>query len=562
MTRTLALAPVLLASCLWAAGAAAAPAVEDSSLGVSLVTDDLTVPTALAFIGADDFLVTEKNTGRVQRFAAGVRTQVLDLHVTHDGERGLLGIAVHPDFGLGMGKDWVYLYYTASPAPADVVGGVTDNQIDRFEWNGTILTNRVPMLTLPSDTSTHNGGPLAFGPDTKLYAVIGDNGQDGQLQNNAGAAAPTEITGSVVRLNEDGTLPTDNPLDADMDGADPLDALYAYGVRNSFGLAFDPVSGNLWDSENGPNRMDEVNLVEPGFNSGWRDLMGPAATNPAPDLVELTGSAYADPAYSIDTPVAVTGLVFSTSNSSLGAEYVGDLFVADYELGQIYRFELDGSRTALALADVVADSQSELNQHRFASGFDGGISDLKEGPDGAIYVVNIGSSAVYRIEGGGGPVVHDLAVASVKAPTRVTLSETRPEVSSRIAVTIANTGTSTETVADADELAELVALTGAALTGDCPTAPVPVVTPPKNGFPVVLAPRKKLKLSYTATFDCASAMPTDVEFEWDVMLDLMALGSEDAVPANDVCPRAASADDKGCGGKPAGSPIRTDVIQK
>jgi hypothetical protein len=112
------------------------------------------------------------------------------------------------------------------------------------------------------------------------------------------------------------------------------------------------------------------------------------------------------------------------------------------------------------------------------------------------------------------------------------------------------------------ELGELVSLTGTALTGDCAIAPTPALEPPKKGTPVTLAPGKKLKLFYQVTFDCASATPAVVEFEWDANVDLSALGGTDAVPANDVCPRAAAGDDKGCGGKPVGSPIRTDVIRK
>ena len=557
MKRTLVPASAFLALCL-SGGAGAAPTAEDSNLSVTLVTEDVNTPTAMAFIGPDDFLVTEKNSGTVQRFLMGARTQVLDLNVTFDGERGLLGIAVHPDFGLGMNKDWVYVYYTASTSMADVIGGSPHNQIDRFEWNGSALVNRTPILTLPSLTSTHNGGALAFGPDQKLYAVIGDNNASGQLQNNTAAGAPAEITGSIVRLNDDGSVPADNPFVANMDGADLLDKVFAYGIRNSFGLAFDPLSGSLWDSENGPTRMDEVNLVAPGFNSGWTDLMGPASTNPAPDLVNLTGSAYADPAYSIANPVAVTGLVFASNNSSLGGEYVDDLFLADFNNGQIYRFDLNVGRTALVVADVVADSLNELNQHRFASGFTDGITGLTEGPDGALYVVNIGANAIYKIEGGGGPVVHDLAVASVKAPGKITLSASKPIVSSRIAVTIENAGTAMETVSDLNELEDLVVVTGTALSGDCPIAPVPALEPPKKGTPVTLAPGKKLKLSYLVSFDCASATPGDVEFGWE---GAVALGT-DTVTGNDVCPRAPSGDDKGCGGKPTGSPIRTDVTLK
>ena len=177
-------------------------------------------------------------------------------------------------------------------------------------------------------------------------------------------------------------------------------------------------------------------------------------------------------------------------------------------------------------------------------------------------MVNYGQSAIYKIEGGGGPVVHDLSVASVKAPSKVTLSASKPTVTSRLAVTVVNSGTATETIADMGALDALVSVTGTALTGDCVTAPVPALVPPKQGTPLTLAPGKKLKLGYAVTFDCASATPAAVEFEWDVAVDLSELGGTDAAPANDTCPRAAAGDDKGCGGKPLGSAIRTDVIQK
>ena len=505
----------------------------------------------------------EKNNGRVQRFAGGVRTQVLDLPVNRAGERGLLGIAVHPDFAAAVDpKPWVYLYYTPSGSPADIDDAivVATNQVDRFTWNGTNLMSQTPILTLPGDDSNHNGGTLAFGPDKKLYGVNGDNNRDGQLQNNPAGAAPDDSS-IIFRVNEDGTLPTDNPLDADTDGLDPEDVIYGYGVRNSFGLAFDPASGSLWDSENGENVFDEINLVPPGFNSGWNVVMGPAATLPPAGLTELPGSTYVDPAYSMEEVVAVTGVAFTTSNSSLGADYVEDLFVADFLQGQIYRFELNAMRDGLDVADAVANSQNELEQHLFAGGFDDGISDLKEGPDGALYVVAYGLGAIYKIEGAGGPVVHDLSVAAVKAPAKVAITE-QANATRTLAVTVANTGTGTETVSNLGELEDLVTLTGTALTGDCPAAPAPVLVPPKKGFPVTLPPRKKLKLAYTLEFDCAAADPLDVEFEWDVSVDLMALDAEDAVAANDVCPRPAAGDDKGCGGKPAGSPISTDVTLK
>lgn len=557
---------VCLALALAPFGASAVPMAEDADHDVTLVTEQVTVPVAMAFIGPDDFLVVEKENGRVQRFASGARTQVLDLPVNGCGERGLLGIAVHPDFAAAVDpKPWVYLYYTPSTSPtADIDDCFTTatNQVDRFTWNGSALADKTPLLTPPGDDSNHNGGALAFGPDGKLYGVNGDNNRDGQLQNNAAGAAPDD-TSIIFRLNDDGTVPTDGPLDADMDGLDPEDKIYAYGIRNSFGLAFDPVSGELWDSENGPgpgDAFDEINLVLPGFNSGWGDVMGPAASPPT-ELTELPGSLYADPAYSFQDAIAPTGIAFTTSNSSLGSDYVEDLFVADFKEGQVYHFEPNATRDGLVVSDTVANSANERDQHLFASGFTGGIADLKEGPDGALYVVAIGLGAIYRIEGAGGPVVHDLAVAALKAPSKVAISA-GGSASRTLAVTVANTGTSTETVSNLGELEALVSLTGTALTGDCPVVPAPVLAPPKKGFPVTLPPRKKLKLVYTVEFDCAAADPLAPELEWDVSVDLMALGSTDAVAANDDCPRAVSGDDKGCGGKPAGSPVRTDVIQK
>jgi aldose sugar dehydrogenase len=544
----------------------AVPSARDGNHVITLVADEFTRPTAMAFIGPDEFLVLEKNNGQVHHVVGGVRmpNPVHDFHVTNNGERGLLGIAVHPQFGQGAGKDWVYFYYTASPAMADVNSGTPDNQIDRFTWDGDDLVDQTPIFTLPSDDPNHNGGVLAFGPDGKLYAVIGDVDVNGQLQNNTSAGPPAEITGSVVRLNEDGSVPTDNPLDEDDDGEDLLDAVFAYGIRNSFGLGFDPDGGRLWDTENGPGSFDEINLVAPGFNSGWdpdTDFMGPAP-NPPPDFVELPGSAYADPAYSAEEVFAPTAVAFTTSDTSLGADYVEDLFIGDYINGQIYRFELNGGRTELDVSDPVANSQGELEQHLFASGFDGGVTDLKEGPDGALYVVvHASSGAVFKIEGEGGPVAHDVAVTAVKAPKRITIRGATPTTRT-LNVTVANAGTATETIANLTELGDLVALDATALSLACPTPPTPALLPPKKPFPLVLPPRKKLKVAYSVAFECASETEDEVELEWDATLDLMgAVGQEDTNAANDVCPRAASGDDRGCG-KPAGSPIRTDVIQK
>ena len=145
----------------------------------------------------------------------------------------------------------------------------------------------------------HDGGVIRFGPDGKLYIIIGDNGRRGQLQNlpsgptetGLGPTVPDDqfggpepdnahFTGVIIRLNSDGTTPTDNPFfaaGAAIGGevGSNIQKIFAYGVRNSFGMAFDPLSGNLWDQLNGDDSFDELNLVTPGENSGWIQIMGP-----------------------------------------------------------------------------------------------------------------------------------------------------------------------------------------------------------------------------------------------------------------------------------------------
>ena len=530
------------------------PRADDPDHEVTLVVEGASRIVAMAFIGPDDFLVLEKNTGRVRRCCTGdvLSAPVLDLAVNNAGERGLLGIAVHPDFA---NNGWVYLYYTMSGTPSESNSDDVEapNQVDRYTWNGTILTSRLPLLTLPGDDPNHNGGTLAFGPDGKLYGVIGDNNRTGQLQNDPDGDPPDD-TSIIFRINEDGTIPSDGPLNTDPDADDPEDKIFAYGIRNSFGLAFDPVTEDLWDTENGPGDFDEINHVPPGFNSGWDVIMGPAPM-PMPPLVELANSVYVDPAYSFEDVIAPTAVAFTTTNSSLGADYVEDLFVGDYLNERIYRFELNGARDGLDVGDIVANTPSEANAYVFAEDFDAGVTDLKEGPDGALYVVysSNSESGVYKIEGSGGPVAHDVAVAALKAPKKVSLPE-GAAVTRNVTVTLVNAGTATESFT-AQELDDLVTLTGDALTGACPVNAAPMLLPPDA--PITLAPRKKLKLAYAVDFDCASPTPGEVEIQWDVAVDLEG----DANAANDTCPRAASAADKGCG-KPAGSPVRTDVIQK
>jgi glucose/arabinose dehydrogenase len=388
------------------ASVASAQTLTNLSLRAETVASGLSLPTTMAFIGPDDILVLQKDDGRVRRIMAGVLQpgEVLDVAVDYSSERGLLGIAVHPDFAAM--DPYVYLYYTESgsstDSPCPGCPGPLGNRVYRYTWDGSALTSPLLIADLPvTPGPNHDAGIITFGPDGKLYVIIGDLNRNGQLQNNAGGAPPDD-TSVILRLNPDGTTPGDNPFAA-QGGA--LARYYAYGIRNSFGMAFDPETGKLWDTENGASTYDEVNPVEPGFNSGWNKIMGPDARDPqgVGDLFVVPGSQYSDPQFSWFDTVAPTAIVFLDS-AQLGAQYQNDAFVGDNNNGHLYRFRLNAGRAGFTftdpgLADLVADSRAELDELIFGTGF-GAITDLKVGRDGLLYVVSIAQGKIFRISAG------------------------------------------------------------------------------------------------------------------------------------------------------------------
>jgi aldose sugar dehydrogenase len=449
--------------------------------------------------------VLEKDTGRELRVTNGVvQGTVLDLSVNNFSERGLLGIALHPNFPTNPG---VYLYWTCRSA-TDLDGdpftpeeqecsdtnmtGLPDsgdvlqvpllgNRVDRFVWNGSTLAFDRHLITLlafqndgaptppgQGDDATgphgqqpargnHDGGVLAFGPDGKLYVFVGDGGRRGQLQNlPLGPTPPTaddqfggpepddaHFTGVILRLNEDGSAPTDNPF---FGLGGNVQKIYAYGVRNGFGMAFDPLSGNLWDEENGEDAFDEMNLVERGMNSGWTQVTGPLARigeykqiettslhhEDFPNLQQfrwgperiadnaqearsrmfvLPGSHYSDPEFSWKFVLAPAAMGF-VAGRGLGPQFEGDLFVGFSTLdtlgGPLFRFNLTGNRLKIAvedsrLDDRVADNRTFHDMTESESllvGRDFGVvTDIETGPNGHLFVVSLSNGAIYEISG-------------------------------------------------------------------------------------------------------------------------------------------------------------------
>ena len=486
----------------------ASPELLSPNLALRPVAAGLNTPTSLAFLGPTDLLVLEKNTGKVQRFVDGAfHSTVLDLAVNGASERGLLGIALHPAFPANNG---VYLFWTCRTAgpPADpfvpdqrhcddtqMLGADSDevlevpllgNRVDRFEWNGSSLTwdhKLVSLLAFQNDGApnppgqgdeeqpprgNHDGGVITFGSDGKLYIIFGDVGRRGQLQNLPSGPTPTGLgdpvpddqfggpapddahfTGIILRLNDDGSTPADNPLfhaggSIGGEAGANIQKIFVYGIRNSFGMAVDPESGELWYQENGEDAFDEINRAEPGMNSGWIQIAGPLsrlaeykqiettslhhedfpnlqqfrwgpeniADSPAEALTRLfmpVGAHYSDPEFSWKFVIAPAAIGF-VKGRALGPEFQGDLFVGlsvpEPEGGALLRFQLTGNRRKIGvddprLEDRVADNVTfhdigESETLLIGRNF-GIVTDIETGPNGNLFVVSLDQGTIYEI---------------------------------------------------------------------------------------------------------------------------------------------------------------------
>ena len=382
------------------------PTVNDNKLKVEMVFKGLQFPTSMEFLGPDDLLVTEKNNGTVQRITNWKMQPdpVLDVNVATRAERGMLGIAIaknQPENTKGHNSTDVFLYYTRSSGTNDTNGARGEksggNALYRYQLVDSKLSNPHLLLDLsPRKHPSHNGGAIIIGKDKNLYIPVGDGDGDTTEAQNFIRGGPTNGTGGILTMSQDGSS-----VQNIIGNSGILSKYYAYGVRNSFGLDFDPLSGKLWDTENGNKSGDEINLVQPGFNSGWRMIQGKAP----PDfnysqLVNFDGKGkYSDPEFSWTETVGPTKIKFLNSDK-LGKSYENDMFVSDIKNGRIYHFDLNDRRDSLVLSgnltDKVADTDKELNDLIFGSGF-GGITDMDVGLDGYLYVLSFGNGAIYKI---------------------------------------------------------------------------------------------------------------------------------------------------------------------
>ena len=376
------------------------PSVNDVSLTVEQVAGGLISPTTMAFLDEDTILVLEKDNGRVRMIEDGELQPepLLDVAVANDGERGMLGTAVSRENDT---TTYVFLYFTESGGgvDGDDMQGVppAGNRLYRYELQGDQLVNPMLMLDLPAlPGPRYNGGPVVIGPDNNVYVIIGDVGGHTTMVQNFENGSEADGTSGILRIGKNGEVP--EPII----GTGAFGKYYfAYGMRSSYGMDFDPMTGVLWDTENGAPFVDEINLVDTGFNSGWKIVQGMV-----PPDYSLTGlvmfnseSHYSNPEFTWTEPVDPTALEFLAS-SAFGEEYENDMFVGDISNGTIYRFELNENRSAFvlegALDDTVANTPEEAEDAIFGTGF-GSISDIKTGPDGYLYILSSVDGTLFRV---------------------------------------------------------------------------------------------------------------------------------------------------------------------
>jgi glucose/arabinose dehydrogenase len=349
----------------------------EGRIRVVAITKGLSHPWGLAFLPDDTMLVTER-AGRLRVIHHGVLNPepVAGVPVVHTGFlAGLLDIALHPGFATN------HLVYLAYSKAGDNKTSTT--AVVRGTWDGAALTNVKDVFVADawSQTSTNYGSRLAFGPDGRLYVTVGDRGEQARAQNLG------DDVGKVLRLNDDGSIPPDNPF-VGKTGARP--EIYSLGHRSQEGLAFNPQTGQLWENEDGPNGGDEVNIILPGRNYGWptvsygRDYPGPRVS-PHPWL-----EGFEEPWLVWIPSPTPSGMAFYTGERF--PRWKGNLFVGSMRYGEITG---TGHLERIALND----KGEELRREWLLTELHQRIRDVRQGPDGLLYVLTEeNDAALLRIE--------------------------------------------------------------------------------------------------------------------------------------------------------------------
>lgn len=342
------------------------PVLKEDSFVIEEYISGLNFPTNFDFI-ENDIIILEKN-GNVRLVENHILLDdpIKTFEVGSSLEEGLLGVVVKDDY--------VYLHYTTN----DDDSGLTSNWFYKYSWVERNLVEPILLFEIHDGNFGHNSGVMTVF-ENQVIMVIGDLfNRQGITQNNH--LGNLDFS-SVI-------MPIDPP-------GEPI----AIGIRNSFGLDVDPITGNLWDTENGDDSYDEVNLVFPNFNSGWNITQGPATDIEKEKLKQNINFEYRDPVFSWERPIGITSIHFISSSNF---ENFSDLvLVGAFHNGNLYGFKLNSDRNGFIfeneqLFDNVLDTSDDSSEIVFGTGFRG-IVDIKEGPDGNIYLLSIGDGKLFKL---------------------------------------------------------------------------------------------------------------------------------------------------------------------
>ncbi|MDW8275725.1 MAG: PQQ-dependent sugar dehydrogenase [Candidatus Nitrosocaldus sp.] len=320
-------------------------------------------------------------SGKVQLIkpGSGSPVELIRLDVYHStkpsgqfDERGLIGLEVDPEF---ISNNYVYLHWTYW----DEEDQTSYRQVSRFTLRDDRLTDMQVLLDRLPASWQHNGGPLEFGPDGKLYVTGGDAAE---FRRRSLAQDTDSLAGKILRINKDGSIPEDNPF--------PGSPIYTLGHRNVFGIAFHPITGRAYVLDNGPETGDKLSILYPGNDYGWPTLLGGGGI------------------YSWEGAIAPTEMIFYTGSKYAGFE--NDLLLLSYNLRSLLHIELEGPNY-----DVV----KSIKEYRLPSRGIGSVTDIEQGPDGYIYVSDF--KTIWRL------VQVEATLEDTIKGVRVQLSFTQPK---------------------------------------------------------------------------------------------------------------------------------------
>lgn len=352
----------------------------------SNITGTVSGPTAMAFLPDGRILVCEQTGAlRIVKAGAFISTPVVSLSVNPSGERGLIGIAVDPNFST---NSYIYLYYTTSAAPIH-------NRISRFTMTGDLAGPEQILVDLDdlSGATNHNGGSLGFGADGKLYAAVGDNA------NSSYSQILTNRHGKILRYNSDGTIPSDNPqsfpgISGTTSGANR--AIWSVGLRNPFTMAFQPGTGKLFVNDVGAGSWEEINdATLPGLNFGWPNTEGNFIQSNYPNFT-LPVYAYTHSAGDGNGYAITGGTFYNPTTATYPSNYKGKYFYMDLSNSWINYLSFDNPVATGARQNAVY-GVNEATRNSFATNISGSGVGISTGTDGNLYYLSRSANALVKI---------------------------------------------------------------------------------------------------------------------------------------------------------------------